>query len=148
MNDQNKHEDRGAGSGGTRDGRGLTIRASHFWLGVLALFVVFFGGIWLAIPGADSMHRLTSPSGNIWLDVGEICQEESCGQIIVLDFAAPNGERYRNPCPTNLREDHPVFVTVSADWAEDDTAVVLTYADAKGQGGTISLDLAVDCAVT
>lgn len=134
-------------SRGPREERGYSIRASHFWFGTAALFVIFFGGIWLAIPGADTMHRLTSPSGNIRLDVGEICTDAACGQIVVLDFTAPDGEHYRNPCTTDLSEDRPVFVTVSAEWADGENSVTLTYADAAGEGGTLLLDLAVDCAV-
>lgn len=148
MTGSDKDREPATGPGGTRDESGYSVRASHFWFGILALIVIVFGGIWLAIPGAETMHRLTSPSGNIVLDVGEICGDTSCGQIIVLDFPAPDGERYRNPCTTDLSEDRPVFVAVSAEWAADENSVTLTYADAEGVGSTITLDLAVDCAVS
>ncbi len=147
MSRNERQREPATGPGGTRDESGFSMRASHFWLGAAALVVLIFGGIWLAIPAAETRHRLTAPSGNIWLDVGEMCGPSSCGQIVVLDFPAPDGGRYRNPCETGLREDHPVFVTVSADWAEDENSVTLTYADADGEGGTITLELAVDCAV-
>lgn len=147
MSDNDPDRKPATGPLGTRDQSGFSIRASYFWWGVAALVVLVFGGIWLSIPGAETKHRLTSPSGEIWLDVGEMCGETSCGQIVVVDFPDEAGERHRNPCETGLREDRSVFVTVSAEWLDNETRVILTYADANGQGGTLDLNLPVDCAV-
>lgn len=134
------------GNGRSRKKTALVIRESHFWIGALVLIVLIFGGIWLAIPGADTRHHLTSPSGNISLDVGERCSESVCVPIIVLDFLSPDGERYRNQCDAGPNTDRPVFVNVNADWSEDETQVKLNYTDDFGEGGNIELNLATDCA--
>ena len=49
-----------------------------FLTGAAAVVIGVGALVWFAIPDIDTRHRLTSPSGQVALDLGEDCREGTC----------------------------------------------------------------------
>jgi hypothetical protein len=117
----------------------------QFWVGTLAVLAALGVGIWFAIPGPDTRHRLVSPSGRVVLDIGERCEQGTCARVIVSEETPTDGVTQRFGCAVPLTEQRPMLVTAQATWSADEGSVDIDYADAAGVGGTFTLVLGRDC---
>lgn len=121
------------------------ISATVFALATVAVIVGLGVLIWFAIPGPDARHRFVSPSGQVVLELGELCREAGCERVIVSEVSALDGSKSRRGCAVPLTERHPVWINAYPLWNADETAVDIVYADAQGVGGKFTLTIAEDC---
>lgn len=125
---------------------GISGRA--FGIASVLLAVGIGAVIWFAIPGPDARHRFVAPSGEVALELGEICRENGCERVAISEETAPDGARRRRGCTVALPETRPVLLNAYPLWAADERSVDVVYADAQGIGGKFTLDLDKDCTIT
>ncbi|KKB85792.1 hypothetical protein VW29_05720 [Devosia limi DSM 17137] len=118
-----------------------------FLLASIVLVVVAFAAVWFAIPGPDTSNHLVSPSGKASIELGELCGDAACTRVAILEVTGSDGAKTRTGCPLTLAGTTPLFTSVSAVWAADETSVQLAYASATGTPGVLTINLA-DCTLT
>jgi hypothetical protein len=124
---------------GVKD-RELPVTSLQFWLIALGVVAAVGAVIWVSIPGPDTRHDLRSPSGRVLLQVAEECEGLVCRRVIIHE-----ADGVRTGCAVRIPGPEPVFVTVTAVWSEDESQVALSYADAGGTRGDLTLVPATDC---
>lgn len=100
-----------------------------FIAGAAVVVAGAFAAVWFALPGPDTRHRLVSPSGQAALELGELCTDNGCNRVAIFE-----ANSVRTGCPLDLPGNRPLFGTVSAQWAPDDTSVAIAYSSPDGQG--------------
>lgn len=121
------------------------ISARAFFVVAASVVVLVFAVIWFSIPGADTRHTLRSPSGKALLEIGEVCGAESCDRRLVFERTGADGSKTRTGCPIDIAGNQPAFATVNALWADDETSILLDYADATGKRGSLTVTPEIDC---
>jgi hypothetical protein len=113
-----------------------------FLLGAGALIAAALAAVWFMFPGPDTRHDLVSPSGGNRIELGELCGSGGCSRVAILDAGG-----VRTGCPLQVEGNVPLFAQVEATWSADESAVVLDYAAANGETGSVTIALS-DCTLT
>jgi hypothetical protein len=93
-------------------------------------------------PAPDTRHDLASPSGGARIELGELCGDNGCNRVAILDVGG-----VRTGCPLDLSGNQPLFGHVTAQWSADETSAVVTYTIPDGSIATLTIARA-DCTLT
>lgn len=113
-----------------------------FAIGAVAVITAAFAAVWFMFPAPDTRHDLISPSGGARVELAELCGDNGCNRVAILDVGG-----VRTGCPLALAGNQPLFGTVTAQWSADETRLVVTHTTADGSAGTLTIARA-DCTLT
>lgn len=111
-------------------------------IGGVIVAAIALAAVWFMWSGANGKHYLVSPSGEARIEISETCMEVGCSRLAILDQSG-----MRSSCPLALPGNTPLFGTVQARWAEDESSVELAYESAEGDEGLVAIVLA-DCTLS
>ena len=105
-----------------------------FVAGAAILIVAAMTAVWFVFPGPDTRHDLVSPSGAARLELAELCCDNNCERVAILDVGG-----VRSSCPLALQGNRPLFADVKAVWSADESRIDLHYVADDGGGGSLSI---------
>jgi len=106
------------------------------------LIIGAFTLIWFAIPGPDTRQVLTAPSGDKFIELGELCNDDDCARVAVLDVVQPDQSHLRTYCPLDRPGNAPLFAGVVAVWAPAEDSVTLQFTSPEGPPELLTIVLA------
>jgi hypothetical protein len=113
-----------------------------FVAGAAILIVAAMTAVWFVFPGPDTRHDLVSPSGAARLELAELCGDNGCDRVAILDVGG-----VRSSCPLALQGNQPLFADVTAVWSADESRIELSYVGADDGRGALTIASA-DCTIT
>jgi hypothetical protein len=126
----------------TPDNQETGIPVWAFAMGAAAVILAAFAAVWFMFPAPDTRHDLVSPSGAIRIELGELCGDNGCNRVAILD-----ADGVRTGCPLDLPGNRPLFGDVTAQWSADESSVLVTYTGLDGNTGNVTIARA-DCTLT
>jgi hypothetical protein len=113
-----------------------------FIAAAVVVIAAAMAAVWFAFPAPDTLHKLASPSGTKVIELGELCGENQCSRVAILDVTQADGTHLRTGCLLDRPEATPLFSEVSATWSPTEDRVDIGYTAETGSTGSITLELA------
>lgn len=118
----------------TPDNQETGIPVWAFAMGAAAVILAAFAAVWFMFPAPDTRHDLVSPSGGVRIELGELCGDNGCDRVAIVDAGG-----VRSGCPLALTGNQPLFGRVTAQWSADESSAVVTYTTPDGATDTVTI---------